>query len=137
MKSRQDYCHSYLPMNRLDFSGRCRTVSVLLSDMPNLLIKQLPRYPSVPVARLGRLAVDWNFRQQRLGAALLWDAILRATRSEIGVFAVVVDAKDEAAKAFYRHFGFLEFGSLPNQLIFSLSQYNQSLKQSQDIDIIT
>jgi hypothetical protein len=31
---------------------------VLLAEMPAPLAKRLPRYPSVPVARLGRLAVD-------------------------------------------------------------------------------
>src|SRR6266478_1047190 len=30
---------------------------ILLTDMQSALAKRLPRYPSVPVARLGRLAV--------------------------------------------------------------------------------
>jgi hypothetical protein len=44
---------------------------VLLSDLPDALTKRLPRYPSVPVARLGRLAVDAAYRGRKLGAALL------------------------------------------------------------------
>ena len=43
----------------------------------------------------------------KLGAALLWDAIGRAARSEVTVHAVAADAKDEAAEGFYRHFGFV------------------------------
>ncbi|MGZ4955183.1 MAG: GNAT family N-acetyltransferase [Methylobacter sp.] len=92
-----------------------------LIDMPEDIIKRLPRYPSVPVARLGRLAIDVDFQGRRLGGALLWDAIIRALRSEVAVFALVVDAKDDHAEAFYRHHGFTNFDSLPQQLILPLT----------------
>jgi len=92
-----------------------------LADMPAALAKQLPRYPSVPVARLGRLAVDQAFHGRKLGSALLWDAVQRSSRSEIAVFALVVDAKDDQAKAFYRHHGFVSFGSQPRQLVLPLT----------------
>ncbi len=92
-----------------------------LADMPAALAKQLPRYPSVPVARLGRLAVDLAYRGHKLGSALLWDAVQRSSRSEIAVFALVVDAKDDQAKAFYRHQGFVSFGSQPRQLVLPLT----------------
>ena len=75
----------------------------------------------VPVARLGRLAVDREWQGQRLGGALLWDAVVRAQRSEVAVFALAVDAKDDAAEAFYRHHGFTAFGSLSRQLILPLA----------------
>jgi ribosomal protein S18 acetylase RimI-like enzyme len=94
---------------------------VPLTELPKELIKRLPRYPSVPVARLGRLAVDRAYRGRKLGAALLWDAVMRASRSEVAVFALVVDAKDGQAEEFYRHHGFIAFGSVPRQFIFSLA----------------
>ena len=47
--------------------------SVLLFGMPQNLAKKLPRYPDVPVARVGRLAADLNFRGRKLGAVLLSD----------------------------------------------------------------
>jgi GNAT superfamily N-acetyltransferase len=93
-----------------------------LTDLPPALLKRLPRYPSVPVARLGRLAVDQRYRGQKLGGALLWDAIQRAGRSEVAVFALVVDAKDDAAEAFYRHHGFIAFGSSSRQLVLALAK---------------
>jgi GNAT superfamily N-acetyltransferase len=96
---------------------------VPLTDLPEALIKRLPRYPSVPVARLGRLAVDQGHRGRKLGGALLWDAGLRALRSEVAAFALVVDAKDANAEAFYRHHGFLAFGSQPMQLILPLATF--------------
>jgi predicted GNAT family N-acyltransferase len=92
-----------------------------LADMPPELAKRLPRYPSVPVARLGRLAVDHAYRGRKLGGALLWDAVQRSLRSEIAVFALVVDAKDAEAEGFYRHHGFVSFGSQPRQLVLPLT----------------
>lgn len=96
---------------------------VPLAEMPEALAKRLPRYPSVPVARLGRLAVGSVYRGRQLGAMLLWDAAMRATRSELVVFALAVDAKDDQAEAFYRHHGFVAFGSLPRQLIYPLANF--------------
>lgn len=96
---------------------------VPLNDLPEALTKRLPRYPSVPVARVGRLAVDLAFRNQKLGGALLADAALRAMRSEVAVFALVVDAKDDVAAAFYRHHGFESFGGEARQLVVSLQHF--------------
>jgi ribosomal protein S18 acetylase RimI-like enzyme len=92
--------------------------SVPLTDLSETMAKKLPRYPLVPVARLGRLAVSTAFQVQQLGAALLWDAGLRAMQSGMGVFALVVDAKDETAAAFYKHHGITAFSN--NPLIFVL-----------------
>lgn len=95
---------------------------VALGELPESVIKRLPRYPSVPVARLGRLAVDLGFRGQKLGAALVWDAVMRALRSEIAVAALVVDAKDEAAEAFYRQFGFVALAAEGRRLVLPLAK---------------
>ena len=97
--------------------------SVPLTDLPEAMTKRLPRYPSVPVARVGRLAVDLAFHGQKLGGALLADAAVRAVRSEVAIFALVVDAKDDAAVAFYRHHGFEGFGAKDRQLIVSLKHF--------------
>lgn len=98
---------------------------VPLTDLSVALTKRLPRYPSVPVARVGRLAVDRAFHGLKLGGALLADAALRALRSEVAVFALVVDAKDGAAEAFYRHHGFEAFGAKQRQLIVSLKSFTR------------
>lgn len=44
--------------------------SVLLSDLPASTGKRLPRYPTVPAVRMGRLAVDQAYKGQGLGGAL-------------------------------------------------------------------
>lgn len=96
---------------------------VPLTDLPDVLTKRLPRYPSVPVVRVGRLAVDQAFQGQKLGGALLADAAVRAKRSEVAVYALVVDAKDDAAAEFYRHHGLQSFGSKASQLMVSLKHF--------------
>lgn len=85
--------------------------SVPLNDLPAGLARRLPRYPAVPVARIGRLAVASEFQGKRLGGALLWDGAKRAIRAELAVYALVVDAKDERAAAFYLHHGFIALGA--------------------------
>ncbi len=95
---------------------------VLLTDLPQALAKRLPRYPSVPIARVGRLAVDQAYQGRQLGAALLADAGLRALASEVAVFALVVDAIDAKAERFYKHLGFEHYGLAPRQLILPLAR---------------
>jgi GNAT superfamily N-acetyltransferase len=83
--------------------------AVKLSDLPVNIARRLPRYPLVPATLLGRLAVDFRHRGKGYGRFLLADALLRAVRSEIASFAVVVDAKDDAARRFYERESFLPF----------------------------
>lgn len=78
-----------------------------ITDLPEAITRRLPRYPTLPAIRLGRLAVARDWQGHKLGAALLIDALRRCQRSGIAAFAMVVDAKDESAAAFYRHHGFL------------------------------
>lgn len=79
---------------------------IALSALAPNIVRKLPRYPVVPAALLGRLAVDQTFQGKGLGGVLLANAVLRTARVEMGVFAMLVDAKDEAAQRFYEHYGF-------------------------------
>ena len=95
------------------------SASVLtLADLPDDLTRKLPRYPQRPVTLLGRLAVDQSTKGQGLGEHLLLDALHRslAHADQIAAMAVVVDAKDEAAAAFYRHYGFLTLQAQTSRL---------------------
>ena len=94
-----------------------------LTDLGDAMAKKLPRYPLVPVARLGRLAVSLAFQKKQLGAALLWDAGLRAMQSGMGVFAMVVDAKDDGAAMFYKHHGFVGLGSNPLTFVLPIASF--------------
>lgn len=73
--------------------------------------KRLPRHPFQPATLLGRLAVDINHQGTGLGELLLMDALYRsyASSEQIGSIAVVVDALNEKAVAFYQRYGFISF----------------------------
>jgi GNAT superfamily N-acetyltransferase len=62
----------------------------------------------VPVVVLVRLALVRAEQGKKLGGHLLVDALRRCVRggAEFGARAVVVDAIDDRAAAFYRYFGF-------------------------------
>lgn len=91
-------------------------------DLPSEIAKKLPHYP-VPAAILGRLAVDRSCHGQGLGKFLLMDCINRvvSVSHAIGIFAVIADAKDEAAKAFYERYGFRPFTQQPLKLLLTLA----------------
>ena len=92
--------------------------SVDLVKLPEEIVKKLPKYPEVPATLVGRLAISERFRGQRLGEFLLLDALFRCLQQskQVASAAVVVDAKDEAAKRFYEHFGFLSLPETPKRL---------------------
>lgn len=85
-----------------------------LASLPADLARRVPRYP-VPAVRIARLAVDRSMHGKGLGAALLADALRRilTASSEVGVKVVLVDAKNERAADFYRHYGFRELNDTP------------------------
>ena len=98
--------------------------SVTCSNLPETLARRLPRYP-VPVALIGRLAVDSEFQGKGLGSILLADACRKVKQASatLAVAGIVVDAKDEAAAAFYRHFGFLPMPGQPDRLLLPASAF--------------
>lgn len=89
-----------------------------VGELPPDVAKKLPRYPLVPATLLGRLAVDKRHHGEGIGEFLLMDALHRALRqsAQIAAAAVVVEAIDERAAQFYRHFGFTPFPSSAGRL---------------------
>ncbi len=79
--------------------------SVVVGNFPANL--KLPRYP-VPILRVGRLAVDLRHRGTGIGLDLLSFALRLAMEvsAKIGLYAVVVEAKNDKAAEFYRRHGF-------------------------------
>jgi ribosomal protein S18 acetylase RimI-like enzyme len=95
--------------------------SIPLLELPEAEKKQLPRYSVLPAALIGRLAVDRRFQGRGLGGVLLFDALKRATLAEPAIFAMIVDAKDDDAAAFYNRYGFRSFASRPMSLFLPLA----------------
>lgn len=92
--------------------------SVQLDEVPADVAKELPKYPIVPATLLGRLAVSVAFRGQGHGATLLMDALYRTLQHsrEVASAGVIVDAKNAAALAFYKKYGFLELPRIERRL---------------------
>ena len=106
--------------------------TLTLHDLPEDLARKLPRYDAIPAARIGRLGRDQRVRGQGMGELLLADAVRRilgAARS-VAVFAIVVDAKDNTAAAFYRRFGFQPFPFQPSRLFLLTSTALAALDRS-------
>jgi ribosomal protein S18 acetylase RimI-like enzyme len=100
-----------------------------LGDLPDNVAKKLPRYPNVPATLLGRLAVSIDFRGQGIGGLLLLDAFRRvlANTQEVGSAVLVVDAKDEEAREFYRRHDFVPLPSQPNRLFYTVKTMGKLL----------
>jgi predicted GNAT family N-acyltransferase len=92
--------------------------SVELDKIPDQIAKKLTRMPEVPATLIGRLARSDAFPKQRIGESLLADALKRslANSKSVASWAVIVDAKDANAVAFYKKYGFIEIPSTPNRL---------------------
>jgi GNAT superfamily N-acetyltransferase len=103
--------------------------SVEYADAPERLRKGLARHP-VPVMLLARLAIDRTWQGRGLGAALLLDALRRtlAAADIAGMRAIMVHAKDEAARRFYEHFDFDPSPADPMHLFLLLKQVARLLK---------
>jgi GNAT superfamily N-acetyltransferase len=92
--------------------------------------QKLPAYP-MPAALIGRLAVDNSCQGEGLGTELLINALDRIVRasSEIGIYAVRVDAIDERAKQFYLKHEFIPFQDSPLSLFLPLKTIKQEFSR--------
>lgn len=93
------------------------------NEVPPELARKLPRYPQLPVTLLGRLAVDLQFKGQGMGQFMLMDALHRCFQAAAGIaaMAVVVDAKDAFAAAFYQHYGFIPLNLSASKLFLPMA----------------
>lgn len=90
---------------------------------------RLPRYPS-PILRIGRLAVDTRHQGKGIGQDLLAFALRLAVEfsQRVGLYAVVVDAKHDEAKAYYLKLGFIACVDNPLCLYLSVATLEQSMQ---------
>lgn len=91
-------------------------------DAPGSVRRNMP--DPIPMAILGRLAIDEASQGRGVGKAMLQDAVLRAGQaaSIMGIRGLLVHALDDKARAFYEHFGFKGSPTSPLTLILSLKQ---------------
>lgn len=90
---------------------------------------KLPRYPA-PILRIGRLAMDARHQGRGIGQDLLAFALRLAVdfSQQVGLYAVVVDAKHDKAKSFYMKLGFIATQDNPLCLYLPISTLEQSVR---------
>jgi len=84
---------------------------------------------TIPVAQLGRLAVNSSFQGKEIGSALLIDAFKRIKEASLTVaaYAIIVDAKNDKSKKFYNNFGFIEYKDSQLSLFLPMTSINNLL----------
>jgi GNAT superfamily N-acetyltransferase len=96
--------------------------ALALNEAPAPVRRNMP--DPVPIAVLGRLAIDKSWQGRGVGVALLQDAVLRTLHASdiLGLRALLVHALSGEAKAFYEHHGFVASPTQPMTLILSLKK---------------
>ena len=101
--------------------------SIPLIDLPPDEAKRLPRYPTLPAVRIGRLAVDQRYQRRGLGELMLMNAVHRTLQDAAAAFALLVDAKNDQAVAFYYRHGFRPTAGKPRTLFLPLATAQKAL----------
>lgn len=104
--------------------------SVSWQHLPAGTAKKLPKH-SIPVALIGRLAIDQSAQGLGLGETLLFDALHRCLRlgEQLGIFAVEVMAIDEGARKFYERYGFVALLDHDLHLFLPMKSIQQGMKR--------
>ena len=94
--------------------------AITLAEAPSRARRNMP--DPIPMAVLGRLAIDQEWQGRGLGRLLLRDAILRTSQAAaiIGVRGLLVHALTPAAKRFYEGNGFRCSPNRPMTLVVTL-----------------
>lgn len=105
------------------------TAQIAAESLPEQTRAKLPRYP-VPAFRIGKLAVDHRFQGAGVGRWLLTQAFYKAVEvsQNAAVFAVLVDAIDEKAEAFYLKYGFTPFDEHPRTLFLPIATIKEAMQ---------
>lgn len=90
--------------------------SIDLGDLPEKLRKKLPGGAIIGTSLLGRLAVDRAHQRTGLGEFMLAAALdFSFAQSPLACVAMIVDAINPAAVAFYEKFGFIRLPEGPRR----------------------
>jgi GNAT superfamily N-acetyltransferase len=94
--------------------------AIAVAEAPSRVRRNMP--DPIPIALIGRLAIDRDWQNRGLGRLLLRDAILRTGQAAaiIGVRGLLVHALSPAAKRFYEDNGFVESPASPMTLLIAL-----------------
>lgn len=104
--------------------------AVLPRELQEELAGRLPRHDRFPTTLIGRLARDVAYRGDRLDELLLVEALMRAAENSdrVASFAVVVDALNDRAAAFYRRYDFMAFADDAHRLYLPMATVKTLLR---------
>jgi ribosomal protein S18 acetylase RimI-like enzyme len=103
--------------------------SIAFVDLPREVAGRLPRYPTLPAVRIGRLAVDTRFQRRGLGEALLMSAADQTARADAAAYALLVEAKNDQAVSFYQRYGFRALAGQPRTLFLPVATAKQAFAE--------
>ena len=109
--------------NRIAGFYTLATAGVLLMELPTSITKNTP-YPFYSCREDGTISPGSGIQWTVLGGALLADILDRSSHSEITIFAVVVDTKDEQSIRFYQHHGFVLLPNASNNTVSSIQVHH-------------
>ena len=95
--------------------------ALAVTDAPGAIRRNMP--DPIPMAILGRLAVDRTWQGKGLGVALLQDAMRRSTQAAaiLGIRGLLAHAISLQAKTFYEYHGFIASPTQPMTLVLSIN----------------
>jgi predicted GNAT family N-acyltransferase len=110
---------------------------VKLDELPEKIAKKLTKMGEVPATLIGRLARSVDLKGKGVGELLLADALKKALLNSVTVasWAVVVDAKDEKAIAFYKRYGFIEFPGTTNRLFLPMNSLRELFEEKDALPV--
>lgn len=128
-QQRRDFGKTYLALDD-DSSTVSGFITVSAGQIATAALPaelKLPRYP-VPILRIGRLAVDTRAQGKGIAQDLLAFVLRLALdfSKQVGVYAVVVDAKHERARDFYLRLGFIPCVDQPLCLYLPIATLRQA-----------
>jgi len=114
----------------LGFYSLC-PASIAYARTPELARRGLARH-EVPGFRVARLAVDRKLQGQGLGGQLLLAAGRRCllAAAEVGGVALLIDAKNDRAAAWYQSYGAVALLDTPHTLVLPLATIEAALKSA-------
>lgn len=119
--------------NEADIAGfyALSALSIEAGDLTEFAAKGLPVTRPVPCTLLGQFAVHEKWKGHGVGAWLLGHVLLNVTvhAGKVGSFALIVDATDDEARAYWRHSGFIPFPATPNRLFLPMKTLKKWLEK--------
>ena len=91
-------------------------------------------YNDLPFLLLGRLAVDKSYQGEGYGEALVYHAckVTMNAAEQIGIFGMIVEAKNDKVMEFYKKLGFKQLKNTQNRLVLSTAAITKIIEQCEN-----